>query len=147
MIQYTSDRIAIGQLIGEYILDKYLPTLDIHTIHSGRVLKVSSYDKRKFNKLDKLWQDSEVGDKKPWIILHAFNREMDQKYLPKHIKCHIPIHIDLSDKIEEIKAGISGVLWNSDCCCYNIKTKHITIREEPQEYAWYGIVVELELVD
>jgi hypothetical protein len=126
----------LGYYIGEYIVYRYLPTLSIDMLTSRKVISVTSEEQREYQELDDAWfqkvqsnrnlPDSSYSAPDEWDALMKFRREMQNKYLPKKLECHIsPLNVE---NMEELKRGIMSSLWNCDMCHYNCsKTDDIEI--------------------
>jgi hypothetical protein len=53
------------------------------------------------------------------VALRAYHKELEDKYLPKVLVCHVdPINVV---DMEEFKKGVRTSLWDCDMCHYNIR--------------------------
>ena len=137
-----------GYFVGEYIVSRYLPTISIDSIHTNRVISVTSEEQRKFEEIESAWweatnakRDPKTGDtensEKEWNELMAFRREMEVKYLPHELKCHFsPLNITNE---KEFKEGLRFSLWDCDICHYSIEPEEITIEHDDDFYFTYII--------
>ena len=133
----------LGYYIGEYIVYRYLPTLSIDMMTSRNVISVTSEEQRIYYELDNTWfkkvqsnrnlPDSSSSAPDEWEALIKFRREMERKYLPKKLECHVSaLNVE---NIEELKKGIMSSLWNCDMCHYNCsKTEDIEIISDEDGY-------------
>ena len=113
----------LGCYVGDEIVRRYLPSLDIDMIHTNNVISVTPEEAVKAKELNDTWYNGHKdggGDQDPnWIALRAFHKEMEDKYLPKTVKCHFsPLNIE---DMSEFKKGLIRSLWDCDICHYNIK--------------------------
>jgi hypothetical protein len=114
----------IGYYVGEQIVRKDLPCLDVDMIHTSRVINVTPEEFTEAKRLNDVWYsnhtDEPRGDKDPnWVALRAYHKELEDKYLPKVLVCHVdPINVV---DMEEFKKGVRTSLWDCDMCHYNIR--------------------------
>jgi hypothetical protein len=114
----------IGYYVGEQIFNKDLPCLDVDMIHTSRVINVTPEEFTEAKRLNDVWYsnhtDEPRGDKDPnWVALRAYHKELEDKYLPKVLVCHVdPINVV---DMEEFKKGVRTSLWDCDMCHYNIR--------------------------
>lgn len=133
----------LGYYIGEYIVYRYLPTLSIDMLTSRNVISVTSEEQRTYQELDDNWfqkvqsnhnlPDSSHSAPDEWNALMKFRREMESKYLPKKLECHISsLNVE---NLTELKKGIMSSLWDCDMCHYNCsKTEDIEIISDEDGY-------------
>ena len=117
----------LGEYMGEYIIDKCLPTLSCEEILTRRVIQVTIGEADKLKNLGDIWhsfysinQDSKES-KESWSNYRSFAEELTQKYLPQTLKCFLPLISFKDSDVESIKSGIRDSLWQSDCCSYEIR--------------------------
>ena len=113
----------LGCYVGDEIVRRYLPSLDIDMIHTNNVISVTPEEEQKAKELNDTWYNNHKdggGDQDPnWIALRAFHKEMEDKYLPETVECHFsPLNIE---NMSEFKKGLIRSLWDCDICHYNIK--------------------------
>lgn len=133
----------LGFMIGEYIVEKYLPTIDIYS-QTNHTINVSEEDRLEYERLDKIWFDkyhpNENKDiaKNDWFNLRTFGMSLEKKYLPHILKCYVyPINVK---NIIDLKKGIRDSLWDCDKCCYKIETDDDIIIESEEYFEMYSIV-------
>jgi hypothetical protein len=114
----------IGYYVGEQIVRKDLPCLDVDMIHTSRVINVTPEELAEAKRLNDVWYNN-YSDKvngvedTNWLALRAYHRELEDKYLPKVLTCHVdPINVV---DVEEFKKGVRTALWDCDICHYDIK--------------------------
>jgi hypothetical protein len=122
-VKSTTMEYQIGWYVGQLIFDKYLPCLDVDMIHTNQVIYVTPEESAEAKRLNDIWYENCNSDIKaeddPWMTLRAYHKELENKYLPKELKCHVdPINVI---DIEEFKKGLRTSLWNCDICHYNIR--------------------------
>lgn len=122
----------LGYYIGEYIFYRYLPTISIDMIHSGKVIKVMDEEAKYFELLERRWFDDDETARKDeyWNALTAFRREMESEYLPKEFTARLNA-LNLTDE-KEFRMGLVNSLWDCDICHYSLKQEDITIEYLPE---------------
>lgn len=113
----------LGFYIGEYILMRFLPTLDIYHHDSARTIHVGEEEKIEYDRLEKKWFDERVGGetlKENWVNLIKYQHMLEEKYLPHKLFMYVPFFDIPEENLSEVKEGIRSVLWDSDICNYHI---------------------------
>jgi hypothetical protein len=132
-----------GYYVGEYIFFRFLPTISIDSIHTLRVIPVLPEEEVKFDELNNIWFDKgqkEENSDAEWEQLMAYRREIEEKYLPHELVCHLdPLNITNE---AEFKAGLRSSLWNCDICHYSIESEDITIE---MDVDFYFTIIKLKL--
>jgi hypothetical protein len=141
----------LGYYVGEYIVNRYLPTLSTDMIQSRNVIEVSEEDSIENNRLDREWylttkyqndwNGEEDGDKEKWDLYHQHNKMLEQKYLPQKLECHLGLIKFNNEK--EFKEGLHSSLWDCDMCSYNIDVENIKIEYE-MEFGYTVITFQLD---
>ena len=110
----------IGYYVGEQIVRKDLPCLDVDMIHTSRVINVTPEELVEAERLNEVWYKDHTDDNGPnWVALRAYHKELEDKYLPKVLVCHVdPINVV---DMDEFKKGLRTSLWDCDMCHYNIR--------------------------
>lgn len=132
----------LGMYAGRYIVDYYLPTTSVDMLKSRKVISTTIGEVDEFERLQKLWWESEIKDSditKEWMAMTDYRRGLEAKYLPKNLRCHIPKTTPTNMKA--FKHGISVALWDCDLCAYYTEIDKIEIVETDK----YHMVVNLEL--
>jgi hypothetical protein len=133
----------MGLLLGELILNKYLPTLSVDGLRTNNIINVSEEEQQQYEKMDNLWfnqtfkkdktEFEKFTDTKLFEEVKKFRYSLANKYLPKHLECIIntitPTNIDL------LKVGVEDVLWDSDLSWYDTP-KDNDLFFKPSE-GWY----------
>jgi hypothetical protein len=129
----------IGFWVGEQIINKYLPTLSIHGILTNKVIYMTASERDNYDKLNDEWfSHSDYGDKnkelydKCWEILTAERLRLEEKYMPKEVKCYMH-PINYKDEAQ-FKDGLISSLWNCDTCSYSLKPENIKIEQDDDMY-------------
>jgi hypothetical protein len=109
----------IGYYVGEQIVRRDLPCLDVDMIHTSRVINVTPEELVEAERLNEVWYKDHTDDNGPnWVALRAYHKELERKYLPKVLVCHVdPINVV---DMDEFKKGLRKSLWDCDMCHYNI---------------------------
>lgn len=148
MIENTVE-FQLGVMIGEYIINMYLPTLDTDMLKTRHVINVSDEDRINYEMLDKIWyektnKNGKEASKDDWNKLHDFTKKMEEKYLPHILECRVPL-IQV-ENITELKAGIRESLWDCDACSYKIETDDdIIIEDEHIANIFHESIIKLKL--
>lgn len=123
----------MGLVVGELIVYRFLPTLNLDCIQGRNVVDVSDEDLVEFNVLDKKYSDliRESGYKsndentKVFEALRSFRHSMAKKYLKDELVCmFFRLH---PNNIEDFKRGISDSLWDSDMSWYSCDLDKIDV--------------------
>ena len=123
----------LGLFVGEYIVDRFLPTVSTDMIKSKHVIQVSEEDTARHTAIHKALHDrfgynsidDESQEWKDWL---AINRELEAKYLPHKLECYVRILNIIDEK--EFKTGIMHSLWDCDMCCYKCGIDEIEISQD-----------------
>jgi hypothetical protein len=126
----------LGHYIGDYIVERYLPTLSVDG-STNEIIEVTKEEAEEYEKLEEIWWNAlhpnsnwnqKSDAKKEWNHRTAFKNMLKQKYMPKTLECHIPRITSVSEeKMEELKKGISSALLNSDVSYYSCDISDIGI--------------------
>ena len=111
----------LGNYVGEEIVRRYLPTLEVDMLQTNTVIPVDPAEKSECERLNSNWFETsqslgQEGSSKEWQELRAYHKMLEDKYLPAEVECHFdPINVvDETD----LKRGIVNSLWHSDLCHY-----------------------------
>lgn len=136
----------LGLFIGEYIVDKFLPTLSVDSLTTKNNISVTCAEGDEYRRLDDAWfnkrhsvkgaTDKEKNDlsENEWKSYRAHHEMLIEKYLPKKLECFIPLLNVAENKLNELKQGISTALWDSDMSHYSTKIENIDIRDDENDY-------------
>lgn len=150
-IKKLTAEFQFGYFVGEYIVNKYLPSLSIDTPKTNNLISVTPEEQIKFKEIESAWweatnakRDPKTGgyenSEKEWNELMAFRREMEVKYLPHELKCFFsPLNITNE---KEFKQGLIFSLWDCDICHYSIEPEEITI-EHDSDFFFTHIIFKL----
>lgn len=108
----------LGYYIGDYIYYKHLPTLSPWLMQSPTLIQVSEEDTAKYNELSNACTGV---DNEAWKEYRAFNKSLEEKYMPPVLECFTRKITSITN-MEELISGIRSSLWNCDVCCYNLDT-------------------------
>lgn len=128
----------LGYYIGELIYYRHLPTIEIDSIHTRKMIKMDPSEVEEFNRIDKIWFDTyqktkeTESSKKEWDAVMAYRRKMEDKYLPKELSIHLPM-LNVRN-IKDFKDGLIVSLWNCDICHYSLDPEDITVGVDPDYY-------------
>ena len=128
----------LGFYIGEIIVDKYLPTLNVDLIQTKKVISVSELEAEKCKLLNDAWfdkkiknmcsdEDKEKSSELEWKELRAYHEMLEEKYLPKTLECYFNLLYINKQDVSEFKKGIISALYDCDCSHYSIKEEKINI--------------------
>lgn len=114
----------MGQLVGEIILIKYLPTLETDMIQTNKRVKVTDPDDLKENnQLDEIlvtkmssFEDEYSEAHADWL---AHTKMLAKKYLPEKLECRVT-QIEITD-VDMFKQGLDDYLWDCDVSWYVAK--------------------------
>ena len=138
----TDESYDLGQLAGEIIELKYLPTLETDMIKTHNVVKVDDDElienKRLQDILDNTYKfNGGSGDSKAahkdWIT-HVY--VLAEKHLPKKLECRIT-KVDPKNMVS-FKEGLKDYLWNTDLSWYMPEDDFF----QPNiKYAWCSTII------
>lgn len=137
-----SPEYQLGLYIGNYIVDRFLPTLSTDMIRSRTVINVTEEEKTEYERLDSIWynlvsQNSEkMLAKNEWNALQVYRKKLDNKYLPPVLECYVTLIRVSEDKVLDLKKGIRQSLWDCDMCSYKCDPDDI----EMSESGWHTIL-------
>ncbi len=140
----------LGRLIGEKIVDRYLPILSTDLGRSKNLIQVDEADTLEHTRLHDEWFSTtkygnnwnslaENGDFEKWNVFRDYAHILTKKYLPSPLVCHVDL-INV-DNLDELKRGIISSLCDSDICSYDVTNEKIKIYDDES----YFTVIELEL--
>lgn len=142
----------VGGYIGEYIVLRYLPTLNIYSCQSRNVIEVSLGEFTEYKRLEDFWfVDRENGETKRenWINLRRYGMMLEEKYMPHELVMNVPFFDIPDENLSEVKEGIRSVLWDSDICSYHIESNDdvvITIDDIHEKFLGGAeIILKLDL--
>jgi hypothetical protein len=124
-----NDSYYIGQLVGEIILIKYLPTLETDMIETNRRIEITDVSElvenfrlstvindlvlsNRLSNNDLLYNEAHAN----WL---AHTNILAKKYLPEKLECRVT-QFEVSDK-ESFKKGLDDYLWDCDVSWYVAK--------------------------
>jgi hypothetical protein len=152
----------LGFYVGEEIVHRYLPTLSCDSIQTRTNISVTCgegdecrrlndvwFSKRmelehKLNveKKHKDWIDIEADVRKAteadWNALRAYHQMLEDKYLPKTIKCSFGLLNIQPEHMDDFKKGIGVSLWDCDCSHYSAKPEDIEVQAD--EEGWFTVI-------
>ena len=135
----------IGQLVGEIILIKYLPTLETDMIKTNTIVKITDEDELKENIrlnycMEALLETHDSGYEEKYKEFHAewlkHTYMLAKKYLPEKLECRVT-QIEITD-IDSFKQGIDDYLWDCDVSWYTAKDDFLQPNEK---YAWCTTII------
>lgn len=129
---YKDLNFQLGYFVGEQIVDMFLPTLSIDGIQIRRVIQCAIGEADEYHRLDDIWSKAyrkdQLNSQKEWDEVRAYDVEMQKKYLPETVRCHL-MELNPTDMLQ-FKLGINNSLWNSDCCSYKLTPEDIEVVTE-----------------
>jgi hypothetical protein len=140
----------LGYVVGCYIIEKYLPTLDIHIIQFRKSLVIQT-EPDEFNEFKRLSDihnqfyakrlEDTPDAREAWDAYLKYMYFLEKKHLPSKIECYVP-HCNPSDE-HSYGIGISSALWESDGSCYGVHREEWLIENNKmnsdEELGWGGI--------
>jgi hypothetical protein len=127
-----SIQIQLGQYVGEYIVDNYLPTLNTSFLKTRKNISVSEKELEEYLRLEDNFNEQ-----------RAYYKSLVLKYLPQTLNCHLR-NLELKESdIEEFKQGLVYALWDCDVCEYSLNAKDIEIIDNP--IAGQNIIFKLDI--
>lgn len=158
----------LGVYVGEYIVDRYLPTLSVDAIHTNNNISVTCAEGDECRKLNDIWfnktqevrsrlnlelreRGNETGkdwaevDRKTseeteaeWNALRAYHHMLEEKYLPKTVECYLQALNIPEEHLQDFKKGIGSALWDCDCSHYSVEPEDIDVKAD--EDGWFTII-------
>jgi hypothetical protein len=132
----------LGYYIGEEIVHRFLPTLSVDDIRTNNNISVTCGEGDECRRLNNVWwskisslrnvSDDEKTNatEEEWKALRAYHEMLEEKYLPKTVKCRFSLINVLEEDILEFKRGIGVSLWDSDCSHYSTDVENINIADD-----------------
>lgn len=130
----------LGRYVGEMIVDKHLPTLNVDMLRTRNCIKVSDDEELEAKRLDDVWHanyDERVKNDSNWIALRKYHAMLEEKYLPPVLECHITL-LNV-ENMGEFKRGVRDSLWDSDLCHYDI-TDNNSIEVVDDEDGYFTLI-------
>lgn len=125
-IKKLSLAFQLGTYIGEEIVRRDLPTLNVDMIQSNRVINVSPEEEEQHKILEEAWwnkvatrlktSEGDDAEGEEWKNLREHHKMLEEKYLPKTVECYFD-PVNCEDELE-LKRGIVHALWHSDMSHY-----------------------------
>jgi hypothetical protein len=146
----------LGYYIGEFILNRHLPTLSTDMLKTRKVIEVSEEDTIENKRLNDEWfnttrygnnsdNKTENGNEKKWEEYFQHNKMLELKYLPHKLECYLsPLNVK---DMDEFKKGLIVSLWDSDLCSYSLKPNNIKISNDKDGYFTIFEFILSKLVD
>lgn len=132
----------LGFFVGEYIINKFLPTLSISMIRTNITIPCTIGEADEYNRLNDLWYEEYQKNKddnlESWVKLREFYTKLQTKYLPHELKCYV-YKINPSN-MKKFKLGIIDSLWGSDACSYSLSPEDIEV-----DYDDYSTIIIFKL--
>lgn len=134
-LKTVSTEYWLGVFVGEEIVRKTLPTLDIDLISTNNVIKVLDLDRSLYEEIYNELQNSVIDNeynKDVWEKYMNFRRNIEKKYLLNTIIHQTkPMFIE---NMADFKLGIANALWNSDVCHYSCDVDKIDVKMDDNYY-------------
>jgi hypothetical protein len=118
-IKEMSVEFQLGCYVGDEIVRRFLPTLDIDMIQTNNLWKVTPAEKAEAERLNNDWFEKSQSNKPcsaEWKKLRAYHRQLEDKYLQDFLECRIS-PVNVNDETE-FKRGVAHSLWHSDLSHY-----------------------------
>lgn len=138
-IKALTAEFQLGLFVGMHIVDHFLPTLSTDMLQSRNVIKVSDEDATKYKELSDDWynkhNDKNVDEytvKTAWDVHFTHMKELDKKYLPHVLECHLPA-LNITN-MSEFKKGIEVALWDCDMCSYKVNEDEFDVINDDHRY-------------
>lgn len=138
----------IGFLTGEFIISNYLTSIKGVGIEFNKSVEMSEEDSTKYKVLSDKWlksyREKTVESNNDWIAHREFDISMEEKYLPKELKCYVPLIV--VDNVKELKSGIRTSLWDCDGCTYEIENDEDILVEDNDIMSdtWTSVTLRLD---
>lgn len=140
----------LGWYVGEQIVDKFLPTLNVDMCTTRRVTAVTPEEETECKRLDELWfskrmasenrgktDNSECEDE--WKALRAYHEMLEAKYLPSTLECNFQLLNITPENMKEFKDGLSNSLWDCDRSHYSTNVDDIIVQADAD--GWYTSII------
>lgn len=135
----------LGFHAGEYIILHYLPTLSVDSIQTQNNISVTAGEGDACRKLSDKWFDltgnpeNKDISEKAWLELREYHKTLEEKYIPKTLKCMVgPLYLKKAE-MSEFKEGVIDSLWDCDCCYYSLKPEDI-------EFVFHEDIESVEII-
>jgi hypothetical protein len=132
----------LGEYVGEYILDHFLPSISVGHGYTRNIIQCTIGEADKHKRLEKAWHDLSDSDRmietKPWHEMLDFGRSLEDKYLPHTLRCFLN-RVTPTD-MDKFLDGVISTLWHSDVCCYCLDKESIEFKQDK-----YHTIINLKL--
>ena len=134
--------LQLGYYVGEQIVERHLPTLYTDPIKTRKVISVTHAEKAEFERLDNAWfskrsqskTDDHSDTKEEWEALRAYDKMLEDKYLPPTIQCFFAALYVTEEHMADFKKGVGDALWDCDCSHYSVKPEDIEVKDDEDGY-------------
>ena len=118
----------MGQLVGEIIHTKYLPTLETDMIHTNKRVKITDPEELRENVrlnycMEALLETRDKDYEKKYGEFHAawlaHTNILAKKYLPEKLECRVT-QFEVTN-VDSFKQGLDDYLWDCDVSWYVAK--------------------------
>lgn len=118
----------LGYFVGQYIVDRYLPTLSVDIIKTFNNISVTWAEGEEYRRLGNVYDSTKT--KESWKEYREYSKKLELKYFPETLFCYLYFKLEIkASDVEEFKKGVICSLWNSDVCSYSIKPEDIILEE------------------
>lgn len=118
-IKEMSVEFQLGCYVGDEIVRRFLPTLDVDMIQTNNLINVTPAEKAEAERLNDDWFEKSQSNQPcsaEWKKLRAYHRQLEDKYLQDFLECRIS-PVNVNDETE-FKRGVAHSLWHSDLSHY-----------------------------
>lgn len=137
----------LGFYVGEEIVHRFLPTLSVDDIQTRNSISVTCAEGDECRRLDDVWYSKRNSSKEDnnndsseaeWKALRAYHEMLEEKYLPKTVRCSFQLLNITEENMEEFKKGVGVALWDCDCSHYSTKPEDIEVKAD--EEGWFTTI-------
>jgi hypothetical protein len=137
----------LGFYVGEEIVHRYLPTLSVDMIRTNKNISVTCAEGDECRRLNNVWyakrmasrDDDNKSSEKEWNELRAYHEMLEEKYLPKTVRCSFQLLNITEEHMEEFKKGVGDSLWDCDCSHYSTRPEDIEVKAD--EDGWFTEII------
>lgn len=134
----------LGFYVGEEIVHRFLPTISVDSIQTINNISVTCAEGDECRRLNDAWfnkygfTSESGGDSDEWKALRAYHEMLEEKYLPKTVRCSFQLLNITEENMKEFKEGVGASLWDCDCSHYSTKPEDIEVKAD--EEGWFTVI-------
>lgn len=122
LFDYTNADYQLGIYVGEFIVGLHLPTLNIDSLKTNKIVEVSNEEFQEYKKLYDIWECQ--NHEENWKVVRDYTKKLGEKYLPKKLEINVPKFYP--NDLSLLKKGVERSIWDCDRSWYWVEDDFFT---------------------